>query len=112
MNLTTGNTPTFGQVIGEARKRKGWSQKQLADSLRNEDDKPISPQYVNDLERDRRNPPSSMLLDQLAQQLELSRDYLDYIAGHIPTSIRWMSADPQQVEAAFQAFRKALSDKQ
>ncbi len=109
MNPTAETAPTFGRVITEARKRLGISQKQLAEAVRNEDGKSISPQYVNDLERDRRNPPSDYLLDQLATVLQLPREYLEYSAGRMPSDFRGMSNNPQQVEAAFQAFRKALS---
>jgi transcriptional regulator with XRE-family HTH domain len=100
---------SFGKVITSARKGKGWSQKQLAEAVHNEDGKTISPQYLNDLERDRRNPPSDYLLDQLATALDLPRDYLDYWAGRMPHTVRGMTSDPQKVEAAFQAFRRELS---
>ena len=109
MNSTPETTPTFARTVTNARKRLGLSQKQLADAVRNEDGKPISPQYVNDLERDRRNPPSDYLLDQLAKALQLPREYLEYLAGRMPADFRGMSDSPERVEAAFQAFRRALS---
>jgi transcriptional regulator with XRE-family HTH domain len=47
---------TFGRVISEARKNRELSQKELAMLVRKEDGNAISPQYLNDLERDRRSP--------------------------------------------------------
>jgi len=56
---------TFGQAIINARKAKQMSQKQLASLIIKEDGTPISPQYLNDIERDRRNPPTTSLLASL-----------------------------------------------
>lgn len=52
-----------------------------------DDGDPISPQYFNDLERDRRNPSSPTLLKQFAA------------AGNYA---------PDKVQAAFHAFRRSL----
>jgi transcriptional regulator with XRE-family HTH domain len=97
----------FGQVIAEARKRLDLTQKELAARIRKEDGTPISPQYLNDLERDRRNPPSEYLLKQFARELQLPDDYLLYIAGQWPEDLR-DNAPPEQVQEAFQAFRRTL----
>ena len=43
---------SFGEVVATARKAKGLSQKELAALITKEDGEPISPQYLNDLERD------------------------------------------------------------
>ncbi|MBS0325433.1 MAG: hypothetical protein JSS46_02670 [Proteobacteria bacterium] len=41
---------TFGRYIADARKKLQMSQKELASQiLREEDDEPISPQYLNDV---------------------------------------------------------------
>ena len=53
---------TFGQAISEACKDKGTSQRELVLKIVKEDGAPISPQYLNDIERDRRNPPGDHLL--------------------------------------------------
>lgn len=100
----------FGHIIVEARKRKGLSQKQLAERIRKEDGEPISAQYLNDIERDRRNPPSEHLIAQLARELELSKNYLMAAAGALPDELRRLVNDssPQAVERAFQAFRKSI----
>ena len=99
----------FGQVITDARRRRSLSQKELASRLIKEDGTPISPQYLNDLERDRRNPPNEHLLAQLAEQLDLEREYLYYVAGTYPDDLRPAGTEsPERVAAAFRAFRRAL----
>ncbi len=99
---------TFGSVIREARRRASLTQKDLASLIKKENGMPISPPYLNDLEHDRRNPPSEYLLTQFAQFLGLSPDYLCYVAGYLPSDLRDFSQPPERVEAAFRAFREAL----
>lgn len=99
---------TFGRVISAARKRAGLSQKELAAQILKEDGAPISPQYLNDLERDRRNPPSSHLLLQFATTLSIAPEVLYYHAGELPEDVRGLSADDQKVVAAYKAFRREL----
>ena len=47
----------FGKSIALGRKSKFLSQKELAARIRKQDGEPISTQYLNDIERGRRNPP-------------------------------------------------------
>lgn len=105
---------TFGRTIADARKNSGLSQKELASRIVKEDGTPISPQYLNDLERDRRNPPSEQMLEQFAAVLDLNREFLCFIAGQYPADLRSAQArvqDPARVEAAFRAFRRELLDR-
>lgn len=104
---------TFGQIIAEARKALGISQKDLAGKILKEDGSPISPQYLNDIEHDRRDPPSEFLIDQFAKHLKLSKEHLIAAAGRWPADLRnkLAAADPKKVEEAFTAFRKVLKDK-
>ena len=63
---------TFGSYIADARKKLQMSQKELATRiLREEDGESISPQYINDIERDRRNPTSDHLIQQFAKVLKI-----------------------------------------
>jgi transcriptional regulator with XRE-family HTH domain len=84
------------------------SQRELAARILKDDGTPISPQYLNDLERGRRNPPAPSLLRQLASELGLPTDYLDFVAGQLPDDLRSGSYAPDEVEAAFHAFRRKL----
>lgn len=99
---------TFGETISNARKKTGLSQKDLAALIKKEDGTPISPQYLNDIERDRRNPPSDYILQQLADTLGLSQEYLSYLAGQYPSDLRKLNLPPERVEKAIQAFRRTL----
>jgi len=102
---------TFGQVIGAARRAAGLSQKELATRIRKEDGAPISPQYLNDLERDRRNPPAEGMLRQFAEVLALEPEYLCLVAGRFPDDLRRLAGaadSPQRITAAVQAFRRSL----
>ena len=101
---------TFGQIIAEARKKLGLSQKELALRIKKEDGAPISPQYLNDIERDRRNPPSEYLIAQFAKELRLAKDFLILAAGTLPNELaqKVSGSDPAKVERALQAFRREI----
>lgn len=98
----------FGEVVADSRKKLGLSQKDLAAKIRKEDGSPISPQYLNDIERDRRNPPSEYIISQLAKELKLSADYLKILAGKLPEDIDVEHYKPEEIDAAILAFRKRL----
>jgi len=100
---------TFGEIIAEGRKKANLSQKELANLIKKEDGESISPQYLNDLERDRRNPPSDFLIKQFAKVLDLELDVLYYCAGKLPADVMSAKADKEKVVAAYKAFRKVLN---
>ncbi|WP_025042123.1 helix-turn-helix domain-containing protein [Nitrosospira briensis] len=98
---------TFGNYIAEARKKLQMSQKELATRiLREEDGQPISPQYLSDIERDRRSPTFDHLIQQFATVLQIDADYLHYLSGKLPDEIRQRNLSENAVKAAFMAFRK------
>ena len=100
---------TFGTIVAEARRAVGMSQKELASKVKKEDGQAISAQYLNDVERGRRNPPSEPLIGQIAAALNLSKDMLCLAAGTIPDDLKKMAtSQPERVEEAFKAFRKAV----
>lgn len=98
---------SFGEMISEKRKELGWSQKELATKIMKEDGKPISPQYLNDLERDRRGAPSDQLIIAFSETLGLDKDLLFYSAGELAPDLR--DRDEEQVKQAFHAFRQTLN---
>ena len=100
--------PTFGETISQARRLAHLSQKEVAARILKEDGSPISPQYLNDLEHDRRNPPAELMLAQFAERLGLPLDYLCFVAGQLPQDLRQSSAQPERVAVAFRAFRRTL----
>ncbi len=100
---------TFGTIVSEARRATGLSQKELAAKVKKEDGQPISAQYLNDIEHDRRNPPSEYLICQMAAELGLSADMLCLAAGTIPEDLKKLAtAQPEKMEEAFKAFRRAV----
>ena len=99
---------TFGIQIAEARKKLGLSQKDLASKITKEDGEPISPQYLNDIEHDRRNPPSEEMIYQFAKHLKIDAEILFYLSGKLPQELKNAQAEPEKIVAAYQAFRKAL----
>jgi transcriptional regulator with XRE-family HTH domain len=69
---------TFGRAIQEARTDAGLTQKALAARL------DISPQYVNDIERNRRKPPPDDLIERCASTLGIDAMELYVLSGRIP----------------------------
>jgi transcriptional regulator with XRE-family HTH domain len=98
---------TFGQVLTEARKRAGLTQKEVAERLRREDGRPLDAPYLNAVEHDRRLPPPNSLIEQLAEIIGISADILFYHAGRMPTDVK-EDIEHERVEAAWQAFRQAF----
>ncbi len=104
---------TFGTIISEARAAKGMSQKDLAAQLKKEDGSVISAQYLNDIEHDRRNPPSEFIIGQMAEILSLHKDALCLAAGLIPEDLKKLAAtNPDEVEKAFKVFRRSVKGAQ
>lgn len=100
-----GNETTFGGAIAQARKDKGMSQKELASLITREDGAPISPQYLNDIEHDRRSPSSDHLVRQFSDVLGVDLDYLYYLADRLPEDIRKSGLSQKQVSELMMAFR-------
>ena len=87
--MRLGEMMTFGHAISLARKEKGWALKDLASRVvREEDGNPISAQYLNDIEHDRRSPSSDHMVKQFAEALGIDADWLYYLAGRFPEDVR------------------------
>jgi transcriptional regulator with XRE-family HTH domain len=99
---------TFGEAITQARKGLKLSQKEVAACTMKEDGAAISAQYLNDIEHDRRNPPSEHIIRQLARTLRLDDDYLFFLAGRFPSDVLELSPDQEGVTSAMRAFRRNL----
>lgn len=100
---------TFGRVISKARKTLGMSQKELAARVvKEEGGGAISPQYLNDIEHDRRSPSSGHLIRQFSGILDIPEDYLFALAGRLPDDLRPEASDPDKVIKAFANLRKEL----
>ena len=105
------NDTTFGRTIARARKDKGLSQKELAALIKRDDKVAISPQYLNDIEHDRRSPSSDHLVQQFAATLDLDCDYLYYLSNRLPEDIRDGKLSQQEASQLMTAFRRKISKK-
>ena len=101
---------TFGQVLREARKKSGITQRELAARLKREDGRPVDPPYLNAVEHDHRYPPEDSLIEQIAKIVGISADVLYFHANRQPPDVK-TETDEARLEAAYRAFRKALGVK-
>ena len=101
---------TFGQVLREARKKAGLTQREVAARLRREDGRPVDPPYLNAVEHDHRYPPDDYLIEQLAKIVGIPPDVLYFHANRQPPDVK-TEANQGRVEAAYRACRSALGVK-
>ena len=77
--------------------------------IKKDDGMEISAQYLNDIEHDRRNPPSEKIIEQFAEELKLDKDVLCLIAGTVPKDVQNLSKEnPEKAKDFFKAFRRDL----
>ncbi len=100
----------LGDIIADNRKKLGLTQKYLAQCIKKEDGKPITAQYLNDIEHNRRSPSSPVIIERLAKALHLEPEVLYFQAGTIPSDLLRKRVTNEKVVAAFEAFRKKLED--
>ena len=95
----------FGQHLRQLRKKKDFSQRDLAEQLK------VNWTYISKLETGALEPPSDALIHQIAMALEADEDTLLNLAGKIPRGLKEaMKDNPLLVELAFILSRQQLSD--
>ena len=99
---------TLGQVILEARQRAGLTQRQLAACVKKEDGRNVSGVFINDIEHNYRIG-SDLVLEQIAQTLNLSPDYLYHLAGKLPADIRNFRTTNEIAQRAYTKLREELA---
>ena len=77
-----------------------------------DDGKPLSMQYLNDIENGRCGAPPDYVLKQLANVLRVERDLLYFRAGRIPPDLQKRLVSDARAVATFAAFRDALRPRQ
>jgi transcriptional regulator with XRE-family HTH domain len=102
---------SFGQVVREARKKAGFTQRELAARLKREDGRPVDPPYLNAVEHDHRYPPEDYLIEQMAKIVGISADVLYFHANRQPPDVKTEGMDQERLEVAYRAFRKAMGVK-
>jgi len=100
---------TFGEVISDLRTKRGLTLRELARQVLKEDGKPISFQYLSELENGSRNPPPDYLIDELATVLKVSRNLLFIHARRIPQDFLLTSITESEADKLYTTFRKKLS---
>ena len=98
---------TLGSVLAAARKKLQLSLREVAERVKKDDGTPISPQYLNDIEHDRRIP-SLDVLEGLAKVTKIAPDYLHFLAGSMPSDLKGRAVKEQEVVEAYKLFRKKL----
>lgn len=101
--------PSFGDVICAARIEMGLKQKDVALQIKKEDGKPISNVYLSEIECNYRNPPSDLIIEQLALVLGIDVLVLYFYAGRLPPAIRDRQVSDEIIVEAFRAFREGIS---
>ena len=97
----------LGEVVKQARQARRLTLRRLADQVSKEDGRPISPQYLFDIETHHRVP-SLHVLQELARVLEQDYDTLLILAGAADTVVRdYLQEHPQHTEAVIKLFRAA-----
>lgn len=103
---------SLGSAIASGRKAKGMNQRELAAKIVKEDGQSITPQYLNDIEHDRRSPSSDHIIQQFAKVLGIPETVLHALSGVLPGQDQRLvrKATPEKVSEAFVAFRRVLKE--
>jgi len=97
----------LGDVINRSRRARRLTLRQLAEKVRKKDGQSISPQYLNDIELNRRIP-SPQVLGELGRELELELDTLLMLAKAGETVVReYLEEYPKEEAEVIQLFRTA-----
>ena len=95
---------TFGQTIKGKRKSLGLSLRQVREKVFNDKGGAISVSYLNDIEQERRNPPSGSIIVQLAKVLDINKYELLMMADKVDPELEQYMNIPEHVEL----FRKII----
>ena len=101
---------TLGKVVRETRKALGLTQRGLATRVRFEHGHSISATYLCLIEHDVYTP-RVHIITQFARALGMNPDVLFYLAGRVPPDVCELDATNEQLDAAFEAFRRVLRDR-
>ena len=98
---------TLGTAVRQRRKALGLTQRELAARVRFEDGRSISATYLCLIEHDLYKP-RQHIIPQFARVLGTNPDVLFYRVGRVPPDVCEFDATNEQLEAAFEAFRRVL----
>lgn len=96
---------TLGQSLRQLRQGKGLVLRGVAGAVVKENGKPISPQYLHDLETDKRQP-TDRTLHLIAKVLGADLDHLRALVGRAPEPVAAFCAKhPDRARAVGDLFR-------
>lgn len=91
----------FGTKIKDQRRQLDLSLRKVCEVVLNEDEKPISVSYLNDIEQGYRKPPSGKIIVQLAKILKLDSQELLNLAGKVHPAIEDVVSKTPEVGVLF-----------
>jgi transcriptional regulator with XRE-family HTH domain len=93
---------TFGRLIRQARKDKGFSQRELAAMLS------VDFTYLSKLENDRADyAPKEEVIRSLARNLDLNEEELIFLAGRLPQQYEaLLKQNPKEMQALFRRMQE------
>lgn len=100
---------TLGKAVREKRMALGLTQRELATRVRFEDGHSISPTYLCLIEQGLYKPRGHIIAE-FARVLGVNPDVFFYLAGRVPPDVYEIDATNEELEAAFEAFRRVLKD--
>lgn len=96
----------FRDRIKQRRQELGLSLRKVCETVKNEDGKPISVSYLNDIEQGHRKPPSASIVAQLATALDLPKDELLDLADKPDPEIEEAMKNPETRKQIAELYRK------
>ncbi len=93
---------TFGRLIRQARKDKGFSQRELAGMLS------VDFTYLSKLENDRADyAPKEEVIRSLARNLDINEEELIFLAGRLPQQYEaLLKQNPKEMQALFRRMQE------
>lgn len=98
---------SLGPTLRDARQARGWTRRQLADAVAPYLGRPLTAQFLADLEADRRTAAPATLAA-LAQALDLDPAWLHWQAGALPRALLESPGHPVATPEALAAARSAF----
>lgn len=98
-------TNTFGQTLKEIRRRRGISQRDIAEKVN------VDFSYISKIENDRLPPPAADTIVKICDALDVPPDELLAMTGKMPTPIKEIiSENPAALQFLRQAQAMTLTD--
>lgn len=98
----------FGTVIKNARESKNLTIEECANKIMIADGLPISFQYLDDIENDRKKPPKENIIVQLSEVLDIPIEVLYFYGKIFPKNTK-QDIEDNKIVKAYREFVKNLT---